>query len=104
MREFVDYEGRRIRLTDERFAHILEHPEMAGMETRIAETLAHPLKVVESLSDSEARLYYRCYVGTRVGDKYLSVVVKVQLADAFVVTAYMTDKMKAGKVLWAREE
>jgi len=45
-----------------------------------------------------------CYVGTRVGDKYLSVVVKVQPADAFVVTAYMTDKVKAGKVLWPRKE
>ena len=104
MREFIDYEGRRIRLTEERLAHILEHPEMVNMEARIGDTLARPLQVVESLSDSEARLYYRYYVGTRVGDKYLSVVVKLRAADAFVVTAYMTDKVKAGKVLWAREE
>jgi len=30
-----DHEGRAIRLTDERLAHILEHPEMQGMEGRI---------------------------------------------------------------------
>ena len=104
MREFVDYEGRRIRLTDERHAHILEHPEMAGMDVRIAETLGHPLEVVESLSDSDARLYYRYYVGTRIGGKYLSVVVKILPADAFVVTAYLTDRVKSGKVLWPREK
>jgi hypothetical protein len=104
MREYTDYEGRRVRLTDERLAHILEHPEMAGMEPRIGETLANPLKVVESLSDAEARLYYRHYIGTRVGDKYLAVVVKVQEADAFVVTAYLTDKVKSGKLLWPKEK
>ena len=42
MRLYVDYQGRRIRLTEERLAHILEHPEMSGMDTRIAETLLHP--------------------------------------------------------------
>ena len=39
MRTLIDYEGRAIRLTDERLEHILKHPEMRGMEQRIAETL-----------------------------------------------------------------
>ncbi len=104
MREYRDYQGLRIRLTDERFAHILDHPEMMDMEGRIADTLLRPEQVVESLSDVEARLYYRFYLGTRVGDKYLSVVVKVQAADAFVVTAYLTDKVKKGKLLWPIEK
>lgn len=51
MHVYVDYQGKRIRLTEERLAHILEHPEMREMEPRIAETLAQPEKVVESLSD-----------------------------------------------------
>jgi hypothetical protein len=41
-------------------------------------------------------------VGTRVGDKHLCVVVKVQEEDAFVVTAYLTDKAKKGKLLWPK--
>jgi hypothetical protein len=86
MREYTGHDGRRIRLTDERLAHILEHPEMVDMEPRIAETLTNPAQVVESLSDAQARLYYRFYVGTRVGDKHLCVVVKVLQEDAFVVT------------------
>ena len=104
MREYRDYQGLHIRLTDERFAHILDHPEMVDMEGRIAETLSSPEQVVESLSDSEARLYYRFYLGTRVGDKYLCVVVKVQAGDAFVVTAYLTDKVKKGNLLWPIEK
>jgi hypothetical protein len=43
-------------------------------------------------------------VGTRVGNKYLAVVVKVQETDAFVVTAYLTDKVKSGKLLWPKED
>jgi hypothetical protein len=54
-----DYEGREIRLTDERIAHILEHPEMVGLEDAIDETLTRPQRVVRSLSDPQARLYYR---------------------------------------------
>jgi hypothetical protein len=47
----IDHEGRAIRLTGERLAHILEHPEMQGMEGRIEETVKRPEKVLESLSD-----------------------------------------------------
>ncbi len=100
MRILKDYQGTAVRLTDERLAHILEHPEMAGLEWAIEETLAHPEYVVQSLSDDQARLYYRFYLGTRVGDKFLCVVVKVDLGDAFVLTAYLTDKPKQGDILW----
>lgn len=104
MRILHDYQGVPIRLTDERLAHILEHPEMAGLEGAIEETLTHPEKVVESFSDPQARLYYRFYVGTRVGDKYLCVVVKVLGEDAFVLTAYLTDRVKRGVRIWPKEE
>jgi len=103
MHLYVDYQGIRIRLSEERLAHILEHPEMKDVEPRIQQTLARPERVIESLSDSQARLYYRLYVGTRIGNKHLCVVVKMLEADAFVVTAYLTDKVKKGRQLWPRE-
>ena len=59
MRVIHDYQGVSIRLTDERLAHILEHPEMEGLAGAIEEALRHPEKVVESLSDPEPRLYCR---------------------------------------------
>ena len=73
---------------------------MRGMEEALAETLAQPEVVVQSLADMEAHLYHRFYVGTRVGDKHLCVVVKIQEDDAFVVTAYLTDRIRKGAVLW----
>ena len=39
MKTLVDFQGRPVRLTDERRQHILEHPEMAGMERALEETL-----------------------------------------------------------------
>jgi hypothetical protein len=95
-----DYQGRDVRLTDERLAHVLEHPEMRGMESALEETVRHPTLVIESRTDSPVRLNYRFYFGTRVGDKWLCVVIKYAPEDAFVVTAYLTDKPKRGKQIW----
>ncbi len=96
----LDHRGRSIRLTRERLEHILLHPEMAELEAAIAESLRQPERVVQSLSDPEAWLYYRQCPTTRVGNKYLCVVVKIGASDAFVVTAYLTDTVKRGSQLW----
>lgn len=90
MKILTNYEGRSIRLTDERLAHILEHPEMQGMEDRIEETVRSPHKVLQSLSDPQARLYYRLYLGTPFGDKHLCVVVKVAENDAFILSRHIS--------------
>ena len=103
MRILDDYNGSSIRLTDERFVHILEHPEMANMVNAIAETLLAPERVTRSLTDSEARLYYKIYNETIVGKKYLCVVVKETHVSAFVLTAYLTDKIKKGDLIWPKE-
>jgi hypothetical protein len=104
MRIIRDFQGVSIRLTDERLAHILEHPEMEGLAGAIEETLKHPRTVVESLGDPQARLYYRFYLGTRVGDKWMCVVVKVAAEDAFILTAYLTDRIKRGRQIWPSGE
>ncbi|TMA68553.1 MAG: hypothetical protein E6J68_03190 [Deltaproteobacteria bacterium] len=49
----LDCEGRPIRLTDERLAHIGDHPEMLGLESAIEDVLRSPERVVESLSDRQ---------------------------------------------------
>ena len=76
---------------------------MKRMGRAIEETLTGPVRVIQSVSDSEANLYYRFYIGTRVGDKYLCVVVKIRQEDAFVLTAYLTDSIKKGDVIWPRK-
>ena len=100
MAVLTDYEGRAIRLTEERWRHISEHPEMLGMRGALEETLKAPEVVHESMSDFAAHLYYRFYHRTMVGGKYLCAVVKLENEDAFVVTAYLTDRVKRGRVVW----
>lgn len=73
---------------------------MGRMGKAIEETLAAPEVVIRSQVDPRAHLYHRFYFGTRVGDKYLCVVVKIQGDDAFVLTAYLTDKIRRGEVIW----
>ena len=103
MKIIKDYRGFEIRLTDERRAHILEHPEMADMEEAIQETLIKPQCVVHSRSDDEAQLYYRYYTKTAVGGKFMCVVVKFEIKEAFVLTAYLTDKIKKGEIVWTEK-
>lgn len=100
MKVLRDFQGTAVRLTDERLAHIFEHPEMEGMEGAIEETLSKPERVVRSASDPEALLYYRFFASTRVGNKFLCVVVKSLRGNSFILTAYLTDKMKPGEWLW----
>ena len=100
MQLLTDYAGLDVRLTDERRAHILDHPEMADMESAIGETLLLPQSVVQSVSDPLARQYYRFYFATVVGNKYVCVVVKLTEIDAFVLTAYLTNRIRGGVRLW----
>jgi hypothetical protein len=57
---YQDYEGRQVRLPDERIAHILRNrPYIIGMEWAIRETLEAPQEVRQSSSDPTVSLYYR---------------------------------------------
>jgi hypothetical protein len=103
MKVLTDYAGRAVRLTPEREAHILDHPEMIDLLDQVRETVAGPEHVVRSASDPTVELYYRFKRGTKVGDKWLCVVVKYSPDDAFVVTAYLTDKVKKGEHLWPKK-
>lgn len=73
---FTDYQGLKVRLTDERRQHILAHPEMVELEPAIATALSNPEVVRQSNSDRTVHLYYRYHENTTVGDKWLCIVVK----------------------------
>ena len=101
----IDYLGRKVRLTTERRQHILKHyPEMKEWVDKIGSVLTRPERVVRSRSDPEAELFYTWQTQTRVGPKYLCVVVVVRKNDAFVLTAYLTDGIKKGEILWPRSD
>lgn len=69
---------------------------MHAQEHRIAETLANPDSVILSHHDSSVRLYHKFFSQTPVTRKYLVVAVKCLDEDAFVITAFFTDREKKG--------
>ena len=73
------------------------------MEGSIERVLSTPTEVRVSRSDKTVELFYQFYVQTRVGEKWLCVVVKYQPDDAFVVTAYLTDQLKPGDTIWPKK-
>jgi hypothetical protein len=52
MKLLKDYQGRDVRLTEERLHHILEHPEMANLESALEKTLRQPQYVIQSRTRS----------------------------------------------------
>ncbi len=76
---------------------------MAGMDGEIERVLQAPTEVRLSLADDNVRLFYEFYAQTRVGGKWLCVVVKYLPDDAFVITAYLTETIKAGETLWPKK-
>jgi len=104
MKWFEDIHNRRIRLTDERQEHINEdHPEMSGQINKIQDTLLNPDIVIRSKTDPDVELFYQHYDITPVTEKYLCVVIKVLVGGLFIITAYFTDTIKRGEVLWKRK-
>lgn len=96
----TDHEGRKIRLTTERREHILKHPEMVDQFERVSETLGVPETVVATSADNTVHVYHRYYESTPVTSKFLQVAVKLLENDAFVLTAFFSQRKKKGITLW----
>ena len=104
MERFKDVHGRQVRFTGERRAHIeSDHPEMSGQLEKIGNTLSSPDIIVKSRTDPEVELFYRNYKTTPVSEKCLCVAVKVLENSLFIITAYFTDTIKGGEVLWGEK-
>ena len=73
------------------------------MEEEIGQVLRAPIEVRLSRADDSIQLFYEFYTQTRVGEKWLCVVVKYLPDDAFVVTAYFTDQLKTGEIIWPKK-
>ncbi len=100
---FTDIFDRKIRITEERMAHILRRKEMKGQRRKISETLKDLDAIIESKYDKSILLYHKFYAKTPVTRKYLLVAVKILDNDAFVMTAFFTDKLKKGDIVWEKK-
>ena|ERR1035437_848575 len=96
--EATSKNGKRIRLTDERWAHITEeHSELAGMRSDVLETITSPDRIVLG-NDDELLAIRTIELG-----KFLVVVYRELETDGFVITAFLTTRessLKRRVQLW----
>lgn len=91
-----------IRLTDERWVHIVEnHDDMAGYYDEVLGIVENPDYVIKGYGGALIALKQT------EGDKFLAIVYKeVNPTDGFIITAYFTSKLKLAKevILWQRQQ
>lgn len=91
-----------IRLTDERWVHIVEnHDELAGMAFEVLATVAKPDIIVKGWKDELLAV-------RKLDKKYLVAVYKeASVHDGFIVTAFLTTRVhqitKQRKILWRKQ-
>ena len=79
-----------IRLTDERWSHIVEeHNELAGMRLDVLETLSDPERVIQG--NHGALMSVR----ERNPGKYLVVVYTELGSEGFIITAFLTRRINS---------
>lgn len=94
--EVISKLGKRIRVTKRYWDYIVsKHESVAGLEKEVMDTLINPSYVRLSKEDKAVSLYYSAY------DKYfLCVVCRHLNGDGFIITAYLTDKIKKGVTIY----
>lgn len=101
--EVMSKVGKIVRLDEERWEHVREHPEMKDEIDRLREAVVEPDEVRRSVYDAAVWLFYRYYRKTPVTKKYLLAVVRIQNEEGFIVTAFFTDTVKKGDLVWSRK-
>jgi len=91
--------GKRIRTTKSHWDLITlrKHPEMQGLERQVILTLADPLAVRLSQEDDQVFLYYRRYQR-----HFVVVVCRHFNGQGFVITSYLTNRLKEGTAIWLK--
>src|SRR3990172_12240391 len=87
----ISRNGKEIRLTAERWAHIVEsHDYMAGNQDKVFEALENPDNIVSGTKDEFIAVKH--YIKTSISEKHIVVIYKEEENDGFVITAFMTSK------------
>ena len=91
--------GVKIRVTTSYWNFIIEskHPIMKDKETLVKTTLKSPDLIKKSTKDRSVFLYYKSY------KKNFAVVVCKHLnGSGYIITTYITDRIKIGEQIWKK--
>mgnify|MGYP001564535690 CR=1 FL=1 len=92
--EVISALGKKIRVTKNYWNKIIEtkHSLMKGKEALVKETLKKSAQIRISNKDASVYLYYK-----KINGDYSCVVAKHLNGEGFIITTYITDRIKAGK-------
>ncbi len=76
-----------------------KHPVLAGHHKDVEQVLTDPDEVRRSRKDPAVVLFYRGY-----STRWLCAVACREDGSGFLITAYPTDAIKAGEVIWTRSK
>jgi len=76
---------------------VIKHPSIRGKEKEVRNVLKSPDIIKISNSDKKVFLYYKKYF-----KNYLCVVVKHENGNGFIITVYLTNKIKEGRQIWKK--
>lgn len=90
---------KRIRVTESHWILITQrkHPEILGLEGVVQSTLINADMIRVSQEDAGVFLYYHRYK-----KYYLCVVCRHLNEEGFIITCYLTDKLKEGHEIWRK--
>ena len=96
----VSKNGVSIRLTEERWFHIVEnHDELAGLSDEVLLTIEDPDFIAKGWTDELLAV-------RKINDKYLVAVYKELENDGFIITAFITkkvDKVLKRGIVWQKK-
>lgn len=75
---------------------IIKHPDIADLEAEVKQALSNPDEIRRSSRDPNILLFYR----TLKAKRWAVAVSRRLNGDGFLITAYQTDAIKEGEVLW----
>ena len=92
--------GFRVRVTRSYWELIItvKHPVMAGRENDVKETLKNPSEIRQSKSDPAVYLFNK---PERIG-RWVCAVAKRLDGEGFLITAYPTEAVKEGELVWPK--
>lgn len=90
--------GRQIRLTEERWQHMIErHPEIKNHLSKIQTTIQNPDVIIANHYNRNERYYHKYFKSLK---NYLIVIIEYR--KHFIITAFIARKIKKGEILWKR--
>lgn len=77
----------------------IKHPSVKGKEKEVKETLQDPDYVHQNYTNTKIYLFYRKY-----RKNYFCVVVRHLNGKGFIITVYITNKIKEGKQIYGKNK